>query len=428
MGRKKKPPPEVDLICEWNGCQEHKHSNVNAFLTHLRSHCDQAMKDGEQEGVLSCGWFGCDEITFESRRQLQVHVSFHGFHTKLMSFGYVLMKQLSEELGKDISCTLDGTTRTLLPPLPDMFVCCWRDCLAIFHEAEEFYRHVERHPFESEAEHVDAPNQSGKRKNRSSLLSSSATSSSDQIACLWLDCTLGPDSKSHIRDHLRSHTQEKVIACPNCGALFSHKNKFRDHLLRQMDGNDSNPSIALEINEDQEIVNVKILPDTAQVHKCEDCEKTFHSASLLREHNRKHYHYYKCDICGLTTCSASTLKHHKAYRHSDDRPFSCSICPAKFKARSDLRKHAEIHIEDNPFKCNLCDFECRCCHSLANHTKQTHYMSNSDYVCHECERKFTRGNNLTRHLTSMHGYKLKPGQSRFNYVRDDDGVYKLNQL
>lgn len=40
-------------------------------------------------------------------------------------------------------------------------------------------------------------------------------------------------SKHKLKDHCKSHTQEKVVACPTCGALFSCRTKFFDHLTRQ---------------------------------------------------------------------------------------------------------------------------------------------------------------------------------------------------
>ena len=50
-------------------------------------------------------------------------------------------------------------------------------------------------------------------------------------------CILGCDnrfkSKYKLREHIRSHTQEKVVACPTCGGLFSNRTKLFDHLKRQ---------------------------------------------------------------------------------------------------------------------------------------------------------------------------------------------------
>lgn len=36
-----------------------------------------------------------------------------------------------------------------------------------------------------------------------------------------------------LREHMRSHTQEKLVACPTCGSMFSSNTKLFDHLHRQ---------------------------------------------------------------------------------------------------------------------------------------------------------------------------------------------------
>ena len=413
--KNKQQVEEFNYFCEWEDCEQNQFTDLNEFLSHLREHWSKSVEDAKNEGKeLKCQWFGCVEAEFNGPGDFQVHLSYHGFHSKLMSFGLNEMKLISTQLGKNVTCNIDGSTRTVLPPLPDMFVCGWKDCFRIFQEVEDFYRHVERHPFDDGGE---SPPKRQKGKT------------SEIAKCLWLDCSSTSNTKSHIRQHLRSHTQEKIIACPNCGAMFSHKNKFSDHLLRQLEDNGPvDQSIIVEINQEQEItLTIHSCETTIQPFRCEQCDKSFHSQSLLREHNRRHFHFYKCDICGQPTSSPSALKHHKTYRHSNDRPFACQFCEAKFKTRSDLRKHIDIHNEDNPFKCSMCSFECRCCHTLNKHMKQLHQSVSNEYLCHECGKNFTRGNNLTRHLISIHQYSLKPHQSRFSYFRDEDGVFKLNQ-
>lgn len=36
---------------------------------------------------------------------------------------------------------------------------------------------------------------------------------------------------------MRSHTQEKLVACPTCGSMFSSNTKLFDHLHRQAEPN-----------------------------------------------------------------------------------------------------------------------------------------------------------------------------------------------
>lgn len=36
-----------------------------------------------------------------------------------------------------------------------------------------------------------------------------------------------------LREHMRTHTQERLVACPTCGSMFSSNTKLFDHLHRQ---------------------------------------------------------------------------------------------------------------------------------------------------------------------------------------------------
>lgn len=47
------------------------------------------------------------------------------------------------------------------------------------------------------------------------------------------DCTCTFKDRCKLREHLRSHTQEKVVACPTCGGMFANNTKFLDHIRRQ---------------------------------------------------------------------------------------------------------------------------------------------------------------------------------------------------
>ena len=54
-----------------------------------------------------------------------------------------------------------------------------------------------------------------------------------QYSCLWEGCSFSCNRLGNLSAHLRSHTQEKVVACPQCGLLFTARAKLRDHLVRQ---------------------------------------------------------------------------------------------------------------------------------------------------------------------------------------------------
>ena len=374
-------------------------------------------------------------------------------------------------MGKPVRCFIDSSARTVLPVLPDSFICGWQKCYKVFYDAESFYRHVEKHPFEDVEIPKDVP------KNQLKKLKFAC--------CNWNDCTFQTNSRWHLKDHLRSHTQEKLVACSNCGSMFCSKFKLGDHILRQyLNENFSNEqlqTLLFHYSNDKQQVTLTLIPSinsdkdnnendnalptapsstritasASQISanlndkkqqdnsgknqeaatfstalgqfKCDNCEKVCATKSLLREHAKCHFesYIYQCEFCSFKSPSPSGIQHHKKYRHSDERPFNCQFCEAKFKSKSDLRKHIDIHSSEHPFKCSLCTFECRCCHTLNRHQKIVHENTKQIYECHICEKKFTRGNNLSRHLVKSHELAIPAGKTRFNYKRDSDNVFRV---
>ena len=480
------------FYCEWANCDKTKFVDLTLFLGHLLQHGIDVQASEEQSIV--CEWSDCtDEFDQAKMREFQLHLSYHGYHSKLMSYGATEIRKISTQIGKSVRCYIDSSARTVLPVLPDSFICGWKRCFQVFYDAESFYRHVERHPFDD----VTIPKNIPKPQLKQLKFAD----------CKWNDCTFQTNSRWHLKDHLRSHTQEKMVACPNCGSMFCSKFKLGDHVLRQyLNENFTNEhlqTLLLQVSNDKQQLTLTLIPsinsdkesaddntgppndasnrtsngvaaalpegfssslvidgqqptssaakkskkssnkthisankpvqDPTQFStalgqfKCENCDKVCATKSLLREHAKSHFesYVYQCELCPFKSPSPSGIQHHKKYRHSDERPFNCQFCDAKFKSKSDLRKHIDIHSSETPFKCSLCSFECRCCHTLNRHQKIVHENSKQIYECHLCDRKFTRGNNLSRHLTKTHKLEIPNAKTRFVYKRDPDNVFRV---
>lgn len=125
-------------------------------------------------------------------------------------------------------------------------------------------------------------------------------------------------SQYKLSDHMRSHTKERVIACPTCGSTFATKTKFCDHRRRQL---------PIECKKHTFIIAGWLLMFfLVQSYQCSQCSKLFPTERLLRDHMRAHVNHYKCSMCDMTCPKPSILAKHIRYRHLNERPFKCDHC------------------------------------------------------------------------------------------------------
>ena len=204
---------------------------------------------------------------------------------------------------------------------------------------------------------------------------------------LFTDCSFIGKSKYKLNEHVQTHTQEKTIACPVCGGLFSCRSRFKDHLERQV-----------EINK----------------FTCSYCGKGFITERLLKEHVRNHINVIKCPKCDLTVNSQGRLLQHLKWRHSEVRKHVCQVCNKSFKASNDLRKHLEVH-STSQLVCGAmgCRYSTNSLSCLQRHQQAMHSDTGNLYSCHVCNARYTRGQTLTKHLVNQHGFKHPPGHYRF---------------
>ncbi|MBN3281725.1 HINFP factor, partial [Polyodon spathula] len=196
-----------------------------------------------------------------------------------------------------------------------------------FENPEWFYRHVDMHGLCAEVK-----------------------SSEDAVLpCGWKDCEATFKSRFKLREHLRSHTQEKVVACHTCGGMFANNTKFFDHIRRQT---------TIE----------------GQRFQCSHCSKRFATERLLRDHMRNHVSHYKCPLCDMTCPSPSSLRNHIKFRHSNEKPYRCEYCEYSCKNLIDLRKHLDTHSTVPAYSCEFadCGFTARSLYSIKSHYKKVH--------------------------------------------------------
>uniref|UniRef100_A0A8C6SYD1 Histone H4 transcription factor n=1 Tax=Neogobius melanostomus TaxID=47308 RepID=A0A8C6SYD1_9GOBI len=382
--KKRKRKTTLNLECEWGSCEEVYHE-TESFCKHVESHLNTLSiteeDEEEEEGIHNCLWRECGFCSSEGTEELRRHVFFHCFHTKLKQLGQQVLDD-QPELNK---CTI-GVGRNIIPDIPDNFVCLWEDCEQPFENPEWFYRHVEMHSL-----CVDVP----------------TGDCEFPVRCGWKDCEATAKGRPKLKEHMRSHTQEKVTACPGCGGMYASNTKLFDHIIRQS---------ALEGH---------------GKFQCSHCSKRFATERLLRDHMRNHVSHYKCPLCDMTCPTPSSLRTHVKYRHSTEKPYSCEYCEYSCKNQVDLRKHLDSHSSEPAFHCDVpgCDFTSRSLSTLKIHDKREHQGDLvARYKCHVCEQCFTRGNNLTVHLHKKHQFKWPSGHPRFRYKEHEDGFMRLQLI
>ncbi|XP_063063247.1 histone H4 transcription factor [Engraulis encrasicolus] len=387
MAKRKDPRRSEDLSemvvsCEWGSCS-YKGTRMEDLSEHMAEHLKEHLGDGDTMEELDdypCQWRGCEFLAMGNPRELMLHAHFHLFHSKLMYIGGIQLQRHPQA-----TCRQEMNSNNLITDLGEAFICEWEHCDSTFNNPEWFYRHVDMHAHCTNLQPLP---------DRQRVL-----------FCSWKGCEAFFKIKYRLREHLRSHTQERLVACPTCGAMFSSNTKLFDHLQRQAQ------------------------PDESLV--CEHCDKTFANERLLRDHVRQHVNHIKCPLCDMTCTSLGTLKIHIKFRHCDDRPYACDFCESCFKNLHDLRKHMETHNEGAAYHCNVegCDYSSRMSNSMRQHYRRVHEDSLvSRYKCHLCDKTFSWCYTLTLHLRKKHQLKWPSGHARFRYKKADDGYMVLNMV
>ncbi|XP_062341281.1 histone H4 transcription factor [Osmerus eperlanus] len=382
--RSRKDDAPLELGCEWGSCEESL-DRMEDFCKHVECHLKAlSIPDGDSYPLdgHNCLWRDCGFCSVENEDELFRHVYFHCYHTKLKQWGMRVLKAQPSHG----ACAIGYQNRNIVPDITDNFICQWEQCEQPSQvNPEWFYRHVEMHSL-----CIDVP-----PGDKDCL-----------VRCGWKDCGATFKGRFKLREHLRSHTQEKVVACPACGGMFANNTKFFDHIRRQT---------AYE----------------GQRFQCSHCSKRFATERLLREHMRNHVNHYKCPLCEMTCPSPSSLRNHIKFRHSNEKPYSCEYCEYSCKNLIDLRKHLDTHSTEPAYRCDFtsCDYTTRSLHSIKAHYKKVHEGDlMARYKCHVCEQCFTRGNNLTAHLRKKHQFKWPSGHPRFRYKEHEDGFMRLQLI
>ena len=125
-------------------------------------------------------------------------------------------------------------------------------------------------------------------------------------------CNYATPKKSHLVNHSRTHSGERLFECGICDKTFSEKGNLSKHLLTHQEGR----------------------------FECDQCDYKATQKGHLVLHLLTHSGVkpHKCDRCGYSTTTKGNLVIHQR-KHTGERPFPCTDCSYKAVSSSSLIVH-----------------------------------------------------------------------------------------
>lgn len=145
----------------------------------------------------------------------------------------------------------------------------------------------------------------------------------------------------------------------------------------------------------------------ARPFKCTVCEKTFKRMSEINNHMQIHSDVtYTCDLCGLISRNRVSLRTHIRRVHKRDFRHRCEQCGKGFMSNYDLEDHKARHLGTKNFVCDYCGNAYLQRSYLAAHKRVIHGVQKSgapkkSHRCDFCNKNFATELSLRNH-TSLH--------------------------
>jgi len=184
---------------------------------------------------------------------------------------------------------------------------------------------------------------------------------------------------------------------------------------------------------------------------CRMCKKSFSSSTNLRRHVRANHETgrFQCQYCPAAFKRCDSLLRHRRTAHADLQcvncrkvfknvesksshvckgrsrdKLSCNVCRKSFISRSNLNKHIRLTHGATVFPCKECGKVFRHCDTLTLHTWKSHHR----FICPHCGSVHETADLLCKHMSSVHGKKVK-GMSpikRSPSPENGDGALNMN--
>lgn len=132
-------------------------------------------------------------------------------------------------------------------------------------------------------------------------------------------------------------------------------------------------------------------------------------AHMLRKHTSKDKMKHKCAQCDYATVERAALNKHIRFKHTNERPFMCSICGFCTHTNSAMARHKRGHNQSKPYSCDICGMayadKKRLREHAVVHESESTPLPSAD--CDFCGFSTRRRDNLQAHIKKMHPELVK---------------------
>lgn len=213
-------------------------------------------------------------------------------------------------------------------------------------------------------------------------------------------CGYQTSHHASLKLHLKTHQEEKILRCDDCGIKFTKKTEFNRHMRCV-----------------HSIINRRRRVRTT-LASCDVCGKTTLKIHEMRRHMKQHLEpKERCIVCNL---KLRNLKKHMKEVHTTIRPFVCAVCGAGFKVRHNLTNHMKTH--DEPTECQICH---KFLPNIERHLLRHKRPRPMPLRCSQCDKTFATKQSLQSHQERIHervplGKIYKCSTCNLTFIRNRD--------
>ncbi|XP_063854158.1 zinc finger protein 271-like isoform X1 [Scylla paramamosain] len=204
---------------------------------------------------------------------------------------------------------------------------------------------------------------------------------------------------SHRVEHMLVHTGERAFQCGDCGFQASTKSNLARH--RQRHSQESRCHLCGKTLANKFSLKEHLRTHSEErPHRCGQCGKAFLRRRELRVHERGHgvgeAPCHECPECHKTFALRSRLARHSLV-HRQDKQFVCGVCKKEFSRKDDLKCHERVHTGEKPYSCHHCGRAFRYASNCRSHMRMHQRLG---LACRHCNMTFPTQGKYATHLKS----------------------------